>query len=105
MQIHPLLLVFRVRMVAQQLPPRRPPGNNHPGNENRARYDHKRQNQLVARLNLLCHILHKAAVVDIIRVVIEALIDKRRCLSVDIQPIRRIKMHIQVARIDDAFHI
>lgn len=26
MQIHPLLLVFRVRMVAQQLPSRRPPG-------------------------------------------------------------------------------
>lgn len=38
MQIHPLLLVFRVRMVAQQLPSRRPPGNNHPGNENCARY-------------------------------------------------------------------
>lgn len=105
MQIHPLLLVFRVRMVAQQLPSRRPPGNNHPGNENCARYSHKRQNQLVARLNLLGHILHKAAVVDVVLVVIEALIGKRRCLSVDIQPIRRIKMHIQVARIDDTFHI
>ena len=92
-------------MVAQQLPSRRPPGNNHPGNENRTRYNHKRQNQLVARLNLLGHILHKATVVNVVLVVIEALIDKRRCLSVDIQPIRRIKMHKQVARKDDAFHI